>query len=155
MISVNLRKPIPKARRALAVAAGCGVLLCLALVAPAASFALTLSPSSSTNLVGTTQTLTATGAVPGSLVNFAVTSGPNAGVSIPTVAADGGGTAVSSYVGAIAGLDTVAACNDPDQDEFTNNFSSCSDEAKGNTAPDDAALSNDASITWVIAVVVT
>jgi len=71
---------------------------------PVSPAALVLAPATATNLAGTADTVTATAtdtngnAVPGAIVKFTVTSGPNAGV-VGGAITGGNGQAVFSYTG--------------------------------------------------------
>ena len=82
---------------------------------PVSPAALVLAPATATNLAGTADTVTATAtdtngnAVPGAIVKFTVTSGPNAGV-VGGAITGGNGQAVFSYTGTHgAGPDTIQA----------------------------------------------
>ena len=74
---------------------------------------ITLTPKTATNPVGTNHTVTATVAgtgdpVPNRNVNFTVISGPNAGLTGSAIT-DSSGHATFTYLGNIAGTDTIQA----------------------------------------------
>lgn len=86
-----------------------------AVATPAAASSLVLTPSSASNPVGTTQTLTVTakgaGNVPvsGAVVYFTIANGPNAGSPVPSVT-DANGQATFTYTDAAgAGADVIQA----------------------------------------------
>ena len=82
---------------------------------PPTASSLTLSPATATSAIGTLHSLTATATTaagapaPGVSVQFSITSGPNAGVSLPAVITDSAGQATLAYSGEVAGTDTVQA----------------------------------------------
>lgn len=74
-----------------------------------------LTPDSATNVVGSDHTVTATvtdnlgNPVVGTLVTFEVTAGPHSGTTDASVT-DANGQAFFTYMGTIAGLDTIVGC---------------------------------------------
>jgi len=76
--------------------------------------ALTLAPLTDTNPLGSSHTLTATlinedgNPIPGGVITFTVTTGPNAGVT-GTDVTDANGEATWNYIGVSPGIDTIVA----------------------------------------------
>ena len=87
---------------------------------PRSLTSLAVVPTLTTQTVGQSVTLTATGAMPGDLVTFEVSSGPDARYFFEAVRADATGSATAKLTGHSAGVDDVVAWVDNDQNGIRN-----------------------------------